>query len=224
MINIAINKLLPVDWKSVAWIDGDLEFDNPNWAVDTLKVLTEFDIVQLFTTCMDLDKNNTPMSIWQSYGYKFTQGEQFKYNKGINYWHSGYAWACTRDFYEKIGKIYDRGILGSGDFILTQGILKHIACADRDLTGYHDDISELVDKLDNVKVGYVPNNIRHYFHGSKINRKYIERNDILIKYKYNPILHVEYDENGILVPTKKMSLNFINDIKNYFSQRNEDED
>ena len=29
MINIGIKKLLPSDWKSVAWIDGDIEFDNP---------------------------------------------------------------------------------------------------------------------------------------------------------------------------------------------------
>jgi hypothetical protein len=223
MINIGIKKLLPSDWKSVAWIDGDIEFDNPNWAVDTLKILTKFDIVQLFTTCMDLDKDGIPMNIWQSYGYKFTQGEKFRYNRGINYWHSGYAWACTRQFYDKVGGLYDKGIIGSGDYILTQGILKHIACADKSLTGFNKDITEYVDNLNNVIVGYVPNNIRHHYHGSKVNRKYIERNEILVKYNYDPKIHITYDKDGIIIPTEYMSEDFINDIKLYFSQRNEDD-
>jgi len=223
MINIGIKKLLPSDWKSVAWIDGDIEFDNPNWVVDTLKILTKFDIIQLFTTCMDLDKDGIPMNIWQSYGYKFTQGEKFRYNRGINYWHSGYAWACTRQFYDKVGGLYDKGIIGSGDYILTQGILKHIACADKSLTGFNKDITQYVNNLNNVIVGYVPNNIRHHYHGSKVNRKYIERNEILVKYNYDPKIHVKYNDEGIIIPTEDMSEDFINDIKLYFSQRNEDD-
>lgn len=222
MINIGIKKLLPSNWKSVAWIDGDIEFDNPNWAIDTLKILTKFDIVQLFTTCMDLDKDDIPMNIWQSYGYKFTQGEKFKYNRGLNYWHSGYAWACTRQFYEKIGGLYDKGIIGSGDYILTQGILKNIASGDKSLKSFNKDIALYINKLDNIVVGYVPNNIRHYYHGSKVNRKYIERNQILVKYTYDPKVHITYNEEGIIIPTKNMSEDFINDIKLYFSQRNED--
>jgi len=222
MINIGIKKLLPSNWKSVAWIDGDIEFDNPNWAIDTLKILTKFDIVQLFTTCMDLDKDGIPMNIWQSYGYKFTQGEKFRYNRGLNYWHSGYAWACTRQFYDKVGGLYDKGIIGSGDYILTQGILKHIASADKTLKGFNKDITQYVDNLDNVIVGYVPNNIRHHYHGSKVNRKYIERNEILVKYNYDPKIHITYDKDGIIIPTENMSDDFINDIKLYFSQRNED--
>jgi hypothetical protein len=225
MINLGIEKLLPKDWKSVAWIDGDIEFENLNWVDETLKVLTKFDLVQLFTTCFDLDENNIPMSIWQSYGYKYCQGETFKHNKGINYWHSGYGWACTRDFYNRIGKIYDKGIIGSGDYILTQAIIGNIASADKSLTEFKNEIIEYKEKINNydIKIGYISTNIKHYFHGSKINRKYIERNQILIKHRYNPLLHLEYNNDGILVPTKNMSEEFIKDIKDYFFQRNEDE-
>ena len=38
MINLGIEKLLPSDWKAVAWVDADIEFDNPHWASDTLNV------------------------------------------------------------------------------------------------------------------------------------------------------------------------------------------
>jgi hypothetical protein len=56
-----------------------------------------------------------------------------------------------------------------------------------------------------------------------VNRKYVERNQILIKYNYSPILHLGYDHNGVIIPTGNMSSEFIRDIKDYFFQRNEDE-
>ena len=68
MINVGISKLLPNDWKAVCILDGDIEFENPNWANDTLKILTKFNIVQPFTCCFDLNQNEIPMSIWQSFG------------------------------------------------------------------------------------------------------------------------------------------------------------
>lgn len=54
LINLGIKHLLPVNWKAVAWIDSDIEFENINWPLDTLKILTKFDLVQLFTNCFDL--------------------------------------------------------------------------------------------------------------------------------------------------------------------------
>jgi len=225
MINLGIQKLLPSDWKAVAWIDGDIEFENINWAVDTLRVLTKFDLAQVFTTCFDLDENNIPMSIFQSFGYKYCNGEKFTHNRGINYWHPGYGWACTREFYDKIGGLYDKGIIGSGDYIFTQGILKSIACGHKNLKGFHDDIKIYVDNISglDLKMGYTPGNIRHYFHGSKRNRKYVERNQILLKYNYDPMKYMKYNENGVIIPTDDLDHDFINDILDYFKQRNEDE-
>lgn len=225
MINLGIQKLLPPDWKAVAWIDGDIEFENLHWIDDTLKLLSKFDLVQLFTTCFDLDENEIPMSIFQSFGYKYCNGEKFNHIRGINYWHPGYAWACTRDFYEKIGGLYDKGIIGSGDYIFTQGILKSIACGDKNLKKFHNDLKNYVVKISNldIKIGFIPGTIRHYFHGSKTNRKYIERNQILLKYDYDPSSHIEYDTNGIIVPSKNMPMEFIDDILCYFKERNDDE-
>lgn len=223
MINLGIRKLLPADWKAVAWIDGDVEFENPNWVIDTLKVLTEFDVVQLFTTCFDLDEKEIPMSIWQSFGYKFCHGEKFNHIRGINYWHTGYAWACTREYYEKVGGLYDKGILGSGDYIMCQGYFSKPAFGHSSLEFFRDSVVDYISNLKDIKIGYIPTNIKHYFHGSKVNRKYVERNSILIKYNYSPQIHIQYDEQGILVPTDDMPRDFLIDIYNYFNERNEDE-
>lgn len=226
LINLGVRRLLPEDWKAVAWIDGDIEIENPNWVTDTLKVLTRFDIVQLFTTCFDLDWNENPMSIWQSYGYKYCHGKTFKQEKGFNYWHCGYAWACTRTYWNAIGGLYDRSILGSGDYILSQSILKRSAyIIHQNLSGFKKEIKDYYEYnlCNDIKVGYIPTNINHYFHGSKINRKYIERNEIFIRNNYDPSVHVMYDEAGVLVPSPAMSEEFISDINAYFRQRNEDE-
>lgn len=224
MINVGVKKLLPPDWKALAWIDSDIEFDSPNWALDTLKLLTDFDLVQLFTSAYDLNENHMSMNVWQSYGYKFCNGETFKHTKGLNYWHSGYAWACSRAFYDSVGGLYEKGIVGSGDYVMTQGFVGNTACGDRSLIGFKNDIEKYNANLCvDVKIGYIPCNIRHYFHGSKINRKYIERNQILIRHKYDPAKHLSYDENGILIPSEKMSAQFIREIRDYFGERNEDE-
>ena len=223
MINLGIRKLLPADWKAVAWIDGDIEFENPNWVIDTLKVLTEFDVVQLFTTCFDLDEKEIPMSIWQGFGYKYCHGEKFNHIRGINYWHTGYAWSCTREYYEKVGGLYDKGILGSGDYIMCQGYFSKPAFGHSSLEFFRDSVVNYISNLSDIKIGYIPTNIKHYFHGSKANRKYLERNSILVKYNYNPMKHIEYNEEGILVPTFDMPKEFLIDIYNYFNERNEDE-
>lgn len=225
MINLAVQKLLPSDWQAFSWIDADIEFESLTWAEDTLKLLTQFDVVQLFTVCFDLDENELPMNLWQSYGSKFCRGETFKHNRGVNYWHSGYAWACTRSFYETMGsKLYEWGIVGSGDYIMTQGYLGNTACAGKTLTGFMKHVENYNSQLPSeVKIGYLPSNIRHFFHGSKVNRKYIERNQILIKHNYDPSIHLTYDEEGILVPSDKMSDEFLSEINLYFHERNEDE-
>ena len=123
MINLGIQKLLPSNWKAVAWIDSDIEFENPTWALDTLKILNgSKDIVQVFSHCVDMGPIGDAMKIFSSWGYQYTKGLQ--YSSGtINHWHPGYGWACTRKAYDRMGGLYDKGILGSGDNIMALSFL-----------------------------------------------------------------------------------------------------
>ena len=74
-----------------------------------------------------------------------------------------------------------------------------------------------------LRIGYVPGVIRHYFHGTKKNRKYTERWQILIKHQYSPIKHLTYNDDGILVPTPECPKDFLDDIMKYFKERKEDD-
>jgi len=225
LVNIAVKKLLPKDWKALSWIDADVEFLNSNWASQTLKVLSYFDIIQPFVHCQDLDKDETIMNTWTSFCYQYCRGLQYNFNnKNSNYWHPGYAWACTRDFWEKMGGIYEKSIIGSGDYILAMTLLHKIV----GFNGLPDALLDIkrhyLDILwKDIKVGYVPCTLVHYYHGSKSKRQYVERNDILKLNNFDPQKHLSYDTNGVLIPTIEMPKKILEQINQYFLSRDDDE-
>jgi hypothetical protein len=226
MINVGIKKLLPPDWKAVAWIDADIEFENPGWALDTLRILNgSKDVVQLFSHCVDMSPVGEAMKIFTSWGYQYTKRLPYSASTA-NYWHPGYAWACTRKAYERMGGLYDKGILGSGDNIMALSYIQRgidIGLNSENSSDYKKTAEEFQSRVKNLRVGYVPGVIRHYYHGSKVNRKYGERWKILVNHKYSPAKHVTYDKNGILVPTAECPQELLDDIMSYFGERDEDD-
>jgi hypothetical protein len=225
MINLGIKKLLPPDWKAAAWIDADVEFENADWAKDALKVLNgSKDIIQLFSHCVDMNMKEEAMSVFTSFGYQFTKGLPYS-KKLVNFWHPGYAWACTRKAYEKMGELYEVGILGSADNIMALSLIQNglKGINEESTHDYKETVLEFQDKVKNLRLGYVPGVIRHYYHGSKANRKYGDRWKILLKHNYQPSKHLSKDENGILIPSKECPQILLDEILEYFKERNEDE-
>jgi hypothetical protein len=225
MVNMGVEKLLPKTWKAMAWIDADIEFENANWAMDTLKVLNGTrDIVQLFSHCVDMDQTEATMNIFTSFGHQFVKGQPYS-KKLINFWHPGYAWACTRKAYEKMGGLYERAILGSADHIMSLCLMqKGLKAINPESTDdYKDSVAEFQERVKTLRLGYVPGMIRHYFHGSKKHRRYADRWQILLKHNFEPTQHLTTDKHGILIPTKECPKEMLDEIMQYFKERNEDE-
>jgi hypothetical protein len=225
MVNLGVRYLLPKNYKAFAWIDADIEFENVSWALDTLKILNGCkDVVQLFSHCVDMSDHNTNLNIFNGFGYSFCKRKKYVFEIN-NFWHPGYAWAITRKAYESMGGLYDKGVLGSGDSVIAMSLVNIIKNMLN--TEYHDDynnsMQEFQNKANKLRLGYVPGVIRHHYHGSKKNRNYTERWQILMEHKFSPIDHVTYDSVGILIPTEKFSEQFKLDILNYFKERKEDE-
>jgi hypothetical protein len=220
MVNIGVDLLLPSDWKAMAWIDADIEFDNPHWASDALKILNgSRDIIQLFSHCVDMDANEEQMKIFNSFG------QQYIRNAENDFWHPGYAWAITRKAFEKLGGLYDLGILGSGDYNMAKSLLNQGAESihQGNSQGYKDTLKLYQENAKNLRLGYVPGVIRHYYHGSKKNRKYGDRWKILVKHQYDPNIHVFKNEFGLMCPKPECPDQLLTEILQYFSERNEDE-
>jgi hypothetical protein len=225
MVNLGVKYLLPTNWKAFAWIDADVEFDNNSWALDTLKVLNGAkDVVQLFSHCVDMDKQGNNLNIFNSFGYCFNKNKPYTI-KSSDYWHPGYAWAITRRAYDKIGGLYEKGLLGSGDNIMALAFINK--CKNMNNPNYSDDYNnsmlEYQINASKLRLGYVPGIIRHHFHGSKANRRYTERWQILMQHNFSPATHLNYDSKGILIPSETFSEELKQDVFNYFLERKEDE-
>jgi len=224
MINLGVKHLLPTNWKAVAWVDADVEFDNPYWATYALRVLNNGkDFVQLFTNVFDMDIDEQILNIFTGFGYQYSKN--FKKGKELNYWHPGFAWACTRKAYEQIGGILDEGILGSGDNIMCHSFIKQAPQRlKKGMTNeYMDFVKDKQDKFDGLNLGYIPGTIRHFYHGKKENRNYYGREDILIRHKYDPNTFIKRDSKGLIIPSETCPKEFLKDIMDYFEERNEDE-
>ena len=224
LINIGVRKLIPETWKAMAWIDADIEFESPTWALDTLKILNgSKDVVQLFSHAVDMDHKNETMNIFEGFGYKYSK-RCTRGNDGV--WHPGFAWAMNRKAWDRLGGLYELSILGAGDHNMSLSFLgKGILSVNQGTTpGYKKSVLEFEKKARGLRLGYVPGVIRHFFHGQKKNRRYCERWQILVKNAYDPAVHVTLDPvTGLLVPTGECPPELIRQIMEYFQARNEDE-
>lgn len=225
MINVGIRKLLPANWKAVAWIDSDIEFENVTWVKDTLKILNGTkDIVQLFSHCVDMNQNGETMNVFTSFGHQYVKGVPYS-KQLVRFWHPGYAWACTKKAYEKMGGLFDKSILGSGDNIMALSIIQKglHAINSGSTEDYKQTVCEFQDRVKTLRLGYVPGVIRHYYHGSKKNRRYHDRWQVLLKHNFSPNIHTIYTIDGVITPSKQCPRELLDDIMIYFQDRNEDE-
>lgn len=229
-INMACEILLPTNWKSFCWIDMDIIFENEHWVTDTLEILNDLKptYVQLFSHAVDMDNNESVMSIFQSFAHQQSMNRPHAVtNKGYDYWHPGYAWGMNREAYDIVGGLYELSIIGSGDYNMAMSLINKgkLSVDSRVSDGYKRTVEEYQKKIqeNGILMKCVNGVIRHEYHGSKINRKYVQRNDIVIKNKYDPNIHLKHREDGLLVPTEDCPMELLDQIMFYFSERNEDE-
>jgi hypothetical protein len=169
-----------------------------------------------------MNRSESSMSVFNSAGYQYTKGLPFS-SKTPNLWHPGYAWAITRRAYEKIGGLYENAILGSGDNIMMLSLLNNglHGINEESSEKYKESILDFQDKMKTLRFGYIPGVIRHHYHGSKMNRRYHTRWQILLNHGYEPAF-VKHDSTGVLVPTELFPQGLKKDIMEYFKERKED--
>jgi len=213
LINIGVRTLLPKDWKYMAWVDADIEFENSNWDNHILYHMIQYnyDIVQLFSVCKFLDPFHKIMN--------YKNGIIANNGKGS----MGYAWACTRSFYERVNGLFEYSIVGGADSIIVKCLYSKIdeLLFDR-LDEYNQLLTDYYSNFHNIKYGYIPQSILHYFHGYPVNRCYNTRYNILLRYNYQPLKHLIVEKNlGLLLFNKDEYPEFYQEIVNYFQNRKE---
>jgi hypothetical protein len=168
-----------------------------------------------------MDKEERTMTVANSAGYQYEKG--LPIGQGANYWHPGYAWACSRKAYDKMGGLYERAILGSGDHIMLCALLGQVerSIHDKSEPSYKADAYEFQSRVLGLRLSYVPGVVRHFYHGAKVNRKYRERWIILVEHRFDPRTHLD-KKDGLLIPSRQCPPKLLVDILQYFKERNED--
>lgn len=224
MINIAI-KNLPQDWYYVAWVDADITFLNDQWAKNTIDLLKTHDVVQMFHSAVNMGPDGETLKVEQSFMYMYVKGgKPFHKTSKYGVWHPGFAWACTRHAYHQMDSLIDFSILGSGDRHMA---LSFIGKGDLSYPGnihesYKKKVAAFQHKCKGFKVNYIQGTILHHFHGSLVNRKYVDRWNILIKNKYDIEEDIYYTEHGMIKLTEK-GKRMQTEIDTYFLERKEDD-
>lgn len=113
LINIGISRL-PADWQYVAWIDGDVQFNNVDWVQETLHQLQTHHIVQLFQNTVDMGPNGEVLQVHQGFAYQYIK-------RAPKYWETPWTenWtgvpnasskaALTSEYYGGIGQTQLQG-------------------------------------------------------------------------------------------------------------------
>lgn len=172
-----------------------------------------------------MDKNKLALSLNSSFGYNYEKKNPFNFDaKNCNFWHPGFALAITRKTYEKIGGFFQLDILGGGDYHIALGIIKEFNNDSNNIDYYNNEKYKFYKKCNKLNLGYTPGIIRHYYHGSILNRQYISRYNILKKHNFDFLKYITFNNEGILVPTDECPIGLLKDILNYFSIRKEDDE
>jgi len=214
LINLAIANL-PIHVRYVAWVDHDLIFGNPNWLADSVnKLRSGYDAIQLFSTVNYLDKAGATISVGSGAVYQQNNG-------GTN---PGGAWIANRKFVDSIGGLYDRSIVGGGDAIWMAGLSgNRRGFESRHSEVFLNHIRTWYGRVQGAKIGYLPGEVFHLWHGDKANRQYISRDETMAKLGYDPERHIEVDRSGLLAWTSEASDEMKAAVRQYFADRRDDE-
>lgn len=230
LLNIGIARL-PAHWRYVAWIDADVQFQNPDWAAETVERLQLFSVVQLFSHAHDLDPDHQVLECKKpKTGFMYAYWEGLPSSKGYDdgNWHPGYAWAIRRDSFRALGGLMDFCILGSADRHMAMALVgKAELSINRALTpAYKKRVlawQERAERHLRRNVHYVPGLLTHWWHGKKRDRRYVERWQILKRWQFDPDLDLcrDWSQSGLIELTDR-SVGLRDDIRRYLRARNED--
>jgi len=209
LLNIAISSL-PPECRKIAWLDSDILFQNPDWLVQTSKLLDRFPIVQPFEEALLLPKglasySGEPIasaasfaSVYSSAPSKHLAGDFRKHG------HTGFAWAARRDLLLSHG-LYEACVAGDGDHMMA-----HAGCGDWDspcvcgtLIGFvHRNHFRLwaAEFYKNVRgrIGYVPGTILHLCHGDSRYMRSYERLVEFAAVEFDPAIDIRVGRSGAL--------------------------
>lgn len=222
LLNIGLLNL-PSDCDQVAWLDGDIVFQNESWAGEAQEALDHYSLLQLF----DRVVNNGEVSMGMVAHKHMTRGQRFIGSQALAdacFGRSGYAWAARREVLDQ-GGFYDRCIVGGGDAVLGYAAYNRmwptLAQAKKIFSPWQFlDIALWLERFHNAvqgNVGFIPGTILHLDHGSQEGRAYESRTEILRAHEFRPSDVIASEAGPWIWGTPKREMHTA--IERYFERR-----
>ena len=212
MLNLGIHRLPQPAWY-IAALDADIIWRHEGWATNVMNALDIYPIVQPWEYAMDLGPKGEHTAIHRSFASLYYEGKYViprfdektwqLVNYPYQYPHPGYGWAFTRDFLEHSGGLFEYGGVGAGDHHMALSFVNsaHMSIPKNVNGGYKAilmDWQSRVQSFPNLKIGYTPHTIEHFFHGRKGDRAYNARWKMFLDHNFDPVHDVKRNTFGIL--------------------------
>jgi hypothetical protein len=226
-INLGVRELLPTWWKYMCWCDADISFRNLEWAQETLHQLQHYQVCQPFQNVADLGFDGDIIGTFDSFAYVSRLGipMQVRHDQPYRFGHAGFAWACTRMFFENVGGLMDFPPLGSADHHMAWAMMNKVR-ESVPLKAGPNYMRRCVDwqqkafRITKGHLGFVKGRIEHNFHGSKAKRFYQSRWELIFNCRFDPDLNYMRDPQGLWLLINNPD--FENAISSYLKSRQED--
>jgi hypothetical protein len=207
LLNLALRHL-PIHCTKVAWVDCDVLFERPDWAVQTSKLLDTFPVVQPFDRVIRLPRGRVSYQgdgdLWPGFASVYAKHPDLMLAGDFaRHGHTGFAWAARRDLLERHG-LYDACISGSGDHMMAHAFCGDWSspCIDRILgagTAHRAHFTSWCRNLYKdvrARVGVAPGSLLHLWHGDMEHRRYVLRNRELASFDFDPQRDLRVGESG----------------------------
>jgi hypothetical protein len=231
LLNVMLQHL-PPQCKYVAWVDGDVLFEDPYWPQQTIDSLANAPVVQLFSSLHYLEpetaRQESGMRV-ESVAAAVHRGQSPSAalsnvtNRTGGAASPGMAWAARRELLQRHG-LFDSCIIGGGDtamacaaygvpevamelHYMNEHQRRHYG---RWATRFHEDVGGCVTAL--------KGEIQHLWHGELASRRAGKRHTDLRVHNFNPDADIAHSQEGAWRwASNKLQLHAL--LKNYFSSR-----
>jgi hypothetical protein len=207
-----MEKHIPWRYSKLMFLDSDVIFGNSKWYDETSELLTVCDVVQPFSSAVWLDIR-LKECIQERISAVFMDPSKPYESKNH---HPGFGWAFKRSWFKKYG-YFQYAITGSGDTLSFASWIGVEFTSKGTKAAYKVVYDQYCNKPLPV-LSCTHGNVYHLWHGTRQNRKYVERHTILEKVKDIRDILIE-DENGLLVLTDS---EIQDKLINYFVTRDDD--
>lgn len=246
LLNLAIASL-PKSCDKVAWLDADVILDRDDWPEETMRLLDDHALVQLFSHFVDLPRDavDPPSDVGptgRGFALLYAQGEHevelfdamwgsdvCRTSEGVSMRRrlsSGFAWAGRRELLEKHG-LYDACILGSGDRAIACAAYGRASTAKLNFLRSEPQRRHFLAWTEPFgasiagRVTYLEGMVRHLWHGELRDRHYRERWRELASYGFDPHTDIALDDEGCWRwSSDKPAMHSY--VRRYFERRQED--